>query len=125
MLQATIVASPAPLVTLAVCALGIGFMVRFLVALAGEESKIRVMNRVRSRGVHYAPDGAGEPRRYGATAVDPAGYLAMGVLRITTALASNPGREGKRAVAEKSNIGMFAGRERERDSAAEWRYRLS
>jgi hypothetical protein len=49
----------------------------------------------------------------------------MGVLRITSALASNHGREGKQAAAERSNIVVFAGPERERDSAVERRYRLS
>ena len=125
MLQPNIVASPLLLVMLAVCVLGIGFMVRFFVALTGEENKIRVVHQVRLRGVHDATDGASEPPRYRWAAVDSGAHIAMGVLRITSALASNHSREGNQAAAERSNVVTFAGPERERDSAVERRYGLS
>ena len=125
MLQPNIVASSAPVVMLAVCVLGIGFMVRFLIALAGEEERIRVVHEVRPGGVHYATDGACDLPRYRGAVVDPGAHIAMGVLRITTALASKPRREGGRAPAERSNIVMFAGPKGERDSATERRYGLS
>jgi hypothetical protein len=124
MLQPNIVAGPATFIMLAVCVLGIGFMIRFFVALAREENRIRVVHQVRSRGVHYATDGASEPPRYRWAAVDSGAHIAMGVLRITTALASSSSREGRRA-ADRSNVVMFAGSDRERDSATERRYRLS
>ncbi len=122
MLEPNILASLASLVMLATCVLGIGFMVRFFIALTGEEDKIRVVHQVRPRGVHYATEGVSE---YAGAAVDPAAHLAMGVLRITTALASNPSREGRRDTQERSNIVVFAGPERETGSATARRYRSS
>jgi len=125
MLQPNIVASPATFTMLAVCVLGIGFMVRFFIALASEENKIRVVHRVRPRGVHCATDAACEPSRYKWAAVDSGAHIALGVLRITTALTSNPSRANRRTAAERSNIVMFAGPVRESDSATERRYRSS
>jgi hypothetical protein len=121
MLQPNITANPAILALLAACILGIGFMFRFLVALTGEESKIQVVRQVRSRSAHYATDSTSDLRQRGGVVADPAAYLAMGVLRITTALASNPSHRGR--AEGRSNVLMFGGPER--DSATERRYGLS
>jgi hypothetical protein len=120
MLQPNITANPAILALLAACVLGIGCMLRFLVALTGEE-KIQVVRQVRSRSAHYATDSTSDLRQRGGVVADPAAYLAMGALRITTALASNPGRRGR--AAGRSNVLMFGGPGR--DSVTERRYRLS
>ena len=121
MLQPNITANPATLAMLAACVLGIGFMLRFLVALTGEDNKIQVVRQVRSRSVHYATDSTSHLRQRGGIVADPAAYLAMGALRITTALASNSGRRGR--TADRSNVLMFGGPARH--SATERRYRLS
>ena len=88
------VANPAVVTTiiLSACVLGIGFMVVFFVALAREEKNTRPAYALRPRGVHSEPDDvwAAAPSRM--PAVGPAAYVAMGVVRITTALASNAGR---------------------------------
>jgi hypothetical protein len=107
------------------CALGIGFLVRFLVALVGEENKMRIAHQVRPGGVHDATGGAFEPPRHKWAAVDSGAHIALGVLRITAALASNPSSAKRHTTAERSNIVIFAGPARESDSATERRYRLS
>lgn len=124
MLQPNTVASLASFMMLAVCVLGIGFMIRFFIALASEEDQIRVVHPVRPKGVHYATDAACEPPRYRWAAVDSGAHIALGVLRITTVLASNP-RAVRRTAAERPNIVMFAGPARESDSPTDRRYRLS
>lgn len=88
------VANPAVITTvvLSACALGIGFMVAFFFALAREEKNTRPACALRPRGVHSEPNvvSAALPSRM--PAVSPAAYVAMGVVRITTALATNAGR---------------------------------
>jgi hypothetical protein len=121
MLQPNITANPEILTLLAVCVLGIGFMLRFLVALTGKENKIQVVGQVRSRSARYATDSTSDVRQRGGVVADPAAYLAMGALRITAGLASNPGHRGR--AAGRSNVLMFGGPGR--DSATERRYRLS
>jgi hypothetical protein len=101
------VASPGIFVVLAACALGIGFMVRFLVAIARDKNQIRVGHPGRAREVRSH------------AAVNPAGHLAMGVVRITTALASNA-RE--HAAAERPHLITYSARSREREAAAVRRY---
>ena len=101
------VASPGIFAVLAACVLGIGFMVRFLIAIARDENQIRVAHPVRARGVSSD------------AAVNPAGHLAMGVVRITTALASNA-RE--HAAAERPHLITFSARSREREAVAVRRY---
>lgn|ERR1700690_83585 len=88
------VASPAIVTTiiLSACVLGIGFMIRFFVALALEEKNTRAAYALRPRGVHCEADIACAAAPSRLPAVSPAAYVAMGVVRITTALASNAGR---------------------------------
>ncbi len=87
------VASPAIVTTiiLSACLLGIGFMIRFFVALTLEENP-RPAYALRPRGVHCEPDIACAAAPSRMSAVSPEAYVAMGVVRITTALASNAGR---------------------------------
>ena len=88
------VANPAVVTTiiLSACVLGVGFMIRFFVALALEEKKTRPAYALRPRGVHCEPDIACAAAPSRMPAVSPAAHVAMGVVRITTALASNAGR---------------------------------
>ncbi len=98
MLQPDTLASSEIFAMLAAVILGVGFMARFLVALISEGKKSRVDEPV---GVKepYATEAACEPRQYN---------LAMGVFRITTALASTPSRD-RRSAAYQSRV-MFAAR---------------
>jgi hypothetical protein len=89
------VANPAGVTTviLLACVLGIGFMVLFFIALAREEKSTRPSPR--PRGVNTQADVACAPAPSRMPAVSPAAYVAMGVVRITAALASNAGRRDK------------------------------
>jgi hypothetical protein len=115
MLLPNLVASAAPLVMLACCALGIGFMVRFFLALTSEGCKMRRKHPFLRRGVHYATDSAGELPRHRWAPADSGAYMVMGVLRVTTALASNRSPASRRT-AGRSNAVVFAELARERDS---------
>ena len=123
--QSNIVTGPAVFTMVAVCVLGMGFMVRFLFALAldrrmkGAGRPIRV-----KRGHHLADETYGE-FRYGKAAANPATHLALGVVRISTVLASGPSRDKKRTVADRPHIVPVGMRTREGDPAAVRRYRLS
>ena len=89
------------MIILPACVLAIGFMVRFFVALTVENRKLRSVHVLHPRGVHSEADSnwvAAPSRRPTANS---AAYVAIGVVRITTALASNAGRR-------KSDI-QFAG----------------
>jgi hypothetical protein len=89
------VANPAGVTTviLLACVLGIGFMVLFFIALAREEKSTRPSPR--PRGVNSQADIACAPTPSRMPAISPAAYVAMGVVRITAALASNAGRRDK------------------------------
>jgi hypothetical protein len=87
------VANPAIVVVtmLSACVLGIGFMVRFFVALTREDRNMHPVRVVHTQGVPCDADIA----CVAAPSLRPTGnsaYLAIGVVRITTALASNAGR---------------------------------
>jgi hypothetical protein len=88
------VANPAGVTTiiLLACVLGIGFMVLFFLALAGEKKSTRPSHALRPRGVNCQADIACAAAPSRMPAVSPAAYVAMGVVRITTALASDAGR---------------------------------
>lgn len=113
MLQPNLAISTAVLVMLAACVLGIGFLIRVFVALVGENSTIPVKHKIRPLEI-----------REREVAADPEEYVAMGVLRVTTALSSNSAGEGF-ATTDRSNVVMFAGSERKYGSTGERRYGLS
>ena len=88
----------------AACGLGIGFLVRFLIALggAGERSKGTHLLRLRNAQptavtVHRVVGDRWFP-------VNAATPISMGVLRITTALSSSPILENKPVGAERAHI---------------------
>jgi hypothetical protein len=112
MLQPNLATSPAMLTMLAACALGIGFLIRVFVALAGERGAIPGRHKIRPLEF-----------REREVAADPEAYVAMGVLRITTALSTNSGREAF-AATDRSSVVMFSGDARQ-NSARERRYGLS
>ena len=114
MLQPNITANPATLALLAACVLGIGFMLRFLFALTGEENKMQVVRQVRFRSIHYAKDSTSDLRQRGGVAADPAAYLAMGALRITTALASTKPSRARRGSVKCSDVWRTRARLRNR-----------
>jgi len=101
MLQPSTVVGPGTFIMVALCALGMGFMVRFFIALARDGRKVRV--------------GSGQA---------PAARLALGVFRITTALAANSGRERRRGGMDGPQVVTIAARLRERDSTTDQLYRL-
>jgi hypothetical protein len=123
MLQPNTVATPATFTMLVGCVLGIGFMVRFFIALASDGREARIGNKVRPKRVKWVADLGCEGRCDRAVRVSPAAHLAMGVVRITTALASNP--RNQYAAGDHPYLVTSAARARQRDSAPERRYRLS
>lgn len=87
-------ASPAIVggIMLSTYVLATGFMVRFLVALTVENRKLHSVHVLHPRGVHCEADTncvAAPSRKPG---VHSPAFVAIGVVRITTALASNAGR---------------------------------
>ena len=88
------VANPAIVTAvLLACVVGIAFMVLFFIALAREEKTTRPSYAIRPRGVNCQTEIARAAAPSGMPAVSPAAYVAMGVVRITTALASSAGRK--------------------------------
>jgi hypothetical protein len=101
MLYTNTISSPGLFVMLAACVLGIGFLVRFFIELVGE-TNLRADIRAR---VHYS---ASEPSRYFTGEVDPGPHVALGVFRITTALASHVGREETQSTENRTSPLAFA-----------------
>jgi hypothetical protein len=104
MLQTNPVTTSAAYAMFAACGLGIGFLVRFLIALggAGERSKATSLLRLRNTQptavtVHRVVGDRWFP-------VNAATPISMGVLRITTALSSSPILENKPVGAERADI---------------------
>lgn len=113
------VASPAIVVMFLACILGLGFMVRFLLALTFESRT----TRARHMGVHYAADMVGAQAPYRRTALGSAAHFAIGVLQITTALTYDAGRAKQQASLERLHLVTSGRRRREPDFTAEHRYR--
>jgi hypothetical protein len=84
-------ASPSILamIMLPACVLAIGFMVRFFFALAVEDRQLHSVHVLHPRGVHSEADFSCVATPSHRPTVNPAAYVALGVVRITTALASN------------------------------------
>jgi hypothetical protein len=122
-LQSNTVASSATYTMLVVCVLGIGFMLRFLIALVRDGREIRVGHKVRLERVDRVADGACEEGRAEKLRSILQLTSSWGVLRITNALTSDSSRENKRPAAGRPHIVMFDPRTREHDSAAKRRYR--
>src|ERR1700730_18251297 len=104
MLHLETVTSPAIFAMLLSCVLGAGFMVRFLVALTLDERKMHAEYAHRRSGLHYPADTAWVDAPYCKTAVNSAAHLALGVVRITTALASGAGRAKSHAAVDRFHV---------------------
>ena len=83
MLHTNTIASPGAFAMLAACILGIGFLVGFLIALAGDGTSIQASMRERVHSSAETPSGCH------TAAVDHGPHVALGVFRLTTALSSN------------------------------------
>jgi hypothetical protein len=90
--------------------LAIGFMVRFLVAMAAELGKPRKRARERSF-----------PSLHSDSAIRPAGNLALGVIRITNALSSDSSHWNEKSVFDRHRIRIHA-RSRTTESPTGHRY---
>ncbi len=123
MLHFETVTSPALFAMLLSCFLGAGFMVRFLVALTLDERKMHTEYRNRRSGLDCSADTAWVDAPYGKTAVNSAAHLAIGVLRITTALSSDGGRRRRHAPVGPFPVLKFGTPTRELDFTGERRYR--
>jgi hypothetical protein len=87
-------ANPAIVTTiLLACILGTAFMVLFFIALAREKKSTHPSHAIRPQGINCQAEIARAVVPSGMPAVSPAAYVAMGVVRITTALASSAGRK--------------------------------
>jgi hypothetical protein len=95
MLQLIIVASPATYIMLLLCVLSVGFMILFLIALAIDGKKT-ARHPARPKEIWCPVDVINEERRSRKDAFNPASHLAMGVVRLTTALTTKPSCESKR-----------------------------
>jgi hypothetical protein len=101
MLQPNAIASYATLSTFAACILGVGFMVFFFVALAGDKRKMRPGNRRKT--------------------IEPGTHLATGVLRIANIFAVT---HHMGPVSNQPYVVAKTARHREADSVAGRVYRL-
>jgi hypothetical protein len=117
MLQANTVSSPTIYTMLALCVLSVGFMIRFLIALVIDGTKIRVDYPVRCKDVTWD-----EPRSR-EEAANPAGHLAIGVVRLATVLTSKPNRGSKGTATDRLHVAALPERRRELGSTIEHRYR--
>jgi hypothetical protein len=117
------VASPAIFVIFLACVLGAGFMIRFLVALTLDERTMHLECAHRRAGLHYPADMAWVDATYRKTAVNSAAHLAIGVVRITTALASDAGRGKRHASVQRLHVVTLDTPRQEIDFTAERRYR--
>ena len=117
------VASPAIFVMLLACVLGAGFMIRFLVALTLDERKMHLEYAHRRAGLHYPADMPWVGATDRKTAVNTAAHLAIGVVRITTALASDGGRRRRPAPVGPLHVLKLGTPAQGLDFTAEHRYR--
>jgi len=87
-------ASPAivGVIMLSACILAAGFMMCFLVALTVENRNLHAVHVLHPDGVHCEADTDCVAAPFRKPTVHSAAFVAIGVVRITTALASNAGR---------------------------------
>jgi hypothetical protein len=123
MLHLNTIASPAIFAMFLACVLGAGFMVRFLVALTLDDRMMHAEYAHRRSGLHYPADATWVDARYRSTVVNSAAHLAIGVVRITTALASDGGRRRRHAPVGALQVLKLGTPTRELDFTAEHRYR--
>jgi len=102
------------------CVVGVAFMFHFLVALTLDRKQAYFEHTVRPGGLHYAADAS---RHRGAVA-NSASHLAIGVVRITTALTWNSGSGSRETAASQPHAATPGRAGREVGATAERRYRL-
>ena len=108
MFEPNALASPAALIMVTTCVAGIAFMARFFMAVTDDKKK-RIERTVRSRGLGHTTD----------VVRDPGTHIAMGVVRITRALASNSGRCDKQVATNVAHVVMLVKTGGNLDSASE------
>jgi len=123
MLHLDTVTSPATFVMLLLCVLGAAFMVRFLVALTLDEKKMHAEYARHRSGLHYPPGTAWVDTPHRKTALNSAAHLAIGVVRITTALASDRGRKRRQTPVGPLHVLKLGTPTPELNFTAEHRYR--
>ena len=101
------------------CVVGVAFMVRFLVALTVDGKQAYFEHTVRPGGLHYAAD----PSRHRGAVANSAAHLAIGVVRITTALTWNTGSEPRETAAGQPHAAAAGKAGREVGATTERRYR--
>jgi hypothetical protein len=116
MLQPGMFANPARMPIFVLCILCAGFMVRFLIAIAAGLGKAPKVVRKISE-ITYE-----QPLRSSKGTVNPAGRLALGVMRITSSLTPNLSRGNEEGVVGRHLVGLRV-RTRTIDSASEHGYR--
>jgi hypothetical protein len=109
MLQTNIFANPVTLTILVLGVLGLGFMLRFLIAMAAELG--------RPRKLPHGTKTKYQEQLSGGTHVSPASSLAVGVARITRAVSANSNR-GDWLVAGDRTVVNFRARRRTRGSSS-------
>jgi K+-transporting ATPase KdpF subunit len=119
------VASPGivALTMLSVCVLGIGFMMRFFVAMTLEAREEHATHPLRDPRVHCKEDIACAAAPSRKPTANSAAYVAMGVVRITTALASNAGRRNSDISSGRLHVVTLGRTSPELDFPVEHRYR--
>ena len=123
MLHLQTATSPAVVTMLLGCVLGIGFMVRFLIALTLDGKEANTQSAVRPGGLHYAAVVPRTQTPYRAAVANSASHLAIGVVRITSALASNAIRGTRRAAVDRLHVVAVGNTGREVGFTPERRYR--
>ena len=123
MFQMQTAASPVIVAMLLGCVLGAGFMVRFLIALAVDGKAARAVHVVRPRGLHYAGDRPRTRAPYRAAVANSASHLAIGVARLTSALASSTSGGNRLPSVDRLHLVTLGQTGREVDFTAERRYR--
>lgn len=102
------------------CVVGVGFMIRFLVALT-RDGKMQSEHAVRPGGIHYAAEAS--RIRHRAAVANSASHLAIGVVRITTALTWNSGSKPRETAGDPLHAAAAGRAGREAGATAERRYR--
>jgi hypothetical protein len=102
MLQTNVFTNPVTLTILVLGFLGLGFMVRFLIAMAAELG--------RPRKLPHGTRTESQEQLYGEAHVNPASSLAVGVARITRAISANSNRGDWLVAGDRSMLNVRARR---------------
>jgi hypothetical protein len=97
-------------------------MIRFLVALT-LDGKMDSEHAVRPGGLHYAAEASRMRARHRGAVANSASHLAIGVVRITTALTLNTGGGPRETAMGRLHAAPAGKTGREVDVTAECRYR--